>query len=103
MPTSAWNDWPHGVGGAKYAPAAPHVKLWPRMNTFESRTWSPASATASLMWLTPGSSVPVAVSTTVSPSISVSNGPAHGNAPAGRSTQRLLRYSEQFPPCDELY
>ena len=51
--------------------AEPQVKLWQRIMTSESRTGSPASAIAILMWFVPGWIVPVAKNTWVRPSSSV--------------------------------
>jgi hypothetical protein len=54
-------------------------KLAPLINTFESTTWSPVSAIASLMWfVTPAFTATCTESTTVNPSISVLSGAALG-------------------------
>ncbi len=54
-------------------------KLPPLMNTFESSVLSDASAIASfIVFVTPGFTLAVQVSTTVRPSISVLNEPADG-------------------------
>jgi hypothetical protein len=85
-----------GIGSSQTGPGVPQVRLPARMKTFESRTSSPASPIASLMWFQPGFTATVAENSSVSPSISVLMEP-----PA--SLRSLLRNWLQCEPDGGLY